>query len=172
MFAKVQLVCQGSYPRCRMPALADRGPQRTLIFILLAMAGVGIALGVFGAVANKTTGLAGIASVPVAGLGIVAATWLASRSRGGAIVCTALGLAGEVVAALLLITSPPSNSNLWIAINLGRFGGVLLAEMGLALSVHASVVGRLGWGRGLIFILANVLAIALGVALADWETRG
>jgi hypothetical protein len=155
-----------------MRALADRAPQPTLVFICLAMAGVGIALGVFGAVANKTTGVAGIASVPVAGIGIVAAPWLAFRSRGGAIICSALGLIGEVVAALLFLTSPPSNSDLWIPINLGRFGGVLIAEMGLALSVHASVIGRLGRGRGLVFILASVLAVAIGVAIADWESRG
>lgn len=155
-----------------MRALADRAPHPTLVFVFLAMAGVGIALGVFGAVANKTTGIAGIATVPVAGFGIVAAPWLAFRSRGGAIVCSALGLTGEVGAALLLLTSPPSNSDFWIPINLGRFGGVLFAEMGLALSVHAAVIGRLGWGRGLVFILASVLAIAVGVAIADWETRG
>ena len=155
-----------------MRALADRAPQPTLVVICLVMAGVGIALGVFGAVANKTTGVAGIASVPVAAFGIVAAPWLALRSRGGAIVCSALGLIGEVVAALLLLTSPPSNSDLWIPINLGRFGGVLIAEMGLALSVHASLIGRVGWGRGLVFILASVLAVAIGVTIADWESRG
>ena len=155
-----------------MRALVDRAPQPTLVVICLSIAGVGIALGVFGFAANKTTGLAGITAVLVAAIGIVAAPWLASRSRGGAIICSALGLIGEVVAASLLLTSPPSNSDLWIPINLGRFGGVLIAEMGLALSVHASVVGRLRWGRGLVFILASVLAVAIGVAIADWESRG
>jgi hypothetical protein len=154
-----------------MRALADRAPQPTLVFIFLAMAGVGIALGVFGFAANKTTGIAGIASLLIAAVGIVAAPWLAFRSRGGAFVCSALAITLEVVAALLLLTSPPSNSDLWVPINLGRFGGVLAGEMGLALSVHAAVLGRLGWGRATVLVLTNVLAVAIGVAIADWESR-
>jgi hypothetical protein len=154
-----------------MRAVSGRSPQVTLVFILLATAGAGIALGVFGFAANKATGIAGIASVLVAAFGIVASPWLALHSRGGAITCTTLAVAGEVVAASLLLTSPPSNSDLWVPINIGRFGGVLVGEMGLALSVHAAVYGRLGWGRAVVISLANLVAVGIGVAIADWETR-
>jgi hypothetical protein len=156
-----------------MRAFATRSPEVTLVIILLSIAGVGIALSVlgFGFGATMGTGIAGIASVLVAAFGIVTAPWLASRSGRGSVVCTGAGLVGVVIAALLLLTSPPSNSNLWVPINLGRFGGVLVAELGLALSLHAAVLGRLGPRRAVVLVSANVLALAIGVLFADWETR-
>ncbi len=117
------------------------------------------------------TGFTGIASVLVAAFGIVTAPWLASRSGRGSVVCTAVAVGAEIVAALLLLTSPPSNSNLWVPINVGRFGGVIVAELGLALSLHAALLGRLGWRRALTLVSADVLAIAIGIAIAGWESR-
>jgi hypothetical protein len=145
----------------------------TLVLILGSIAGVAIALSLLGFTFGATIGIgiAGITAVLVAVFGSMTAPLLASRSGRGSLACTAVGLIGVLVAALLLLTSPPSNSDLWVPINLGRFGGVLVAELGLALSLHAAVLGRLGPRRAVVLISANVLALAIGVLFADWETR-
>jgi hypothetical protein len=148
-----------------------RSPAVSLVFILLSIAGAGIALSVLGSRASMPTGFAGMASVLVAAFGIVTAPWLASRSSRGSVACGAVAVAAEVLAASLLLTSPASNSDLWVPINLGRFGGVLAAVLGLALSLHAALLGRIGTARALVLVSANVVAIAIGVAIADWETR-
>lgn len=154
-----------------MHAFAVRSPAMTLALILLSIAVVGISLSVLGVGANMIAGFTSIASVLVAALGIVSAPWLASRSGPGALACGAVALGVEVVAALLLLTSPPSNSHFWVPINLGRFGGVIVAELGLALTLHAAILRRLGPRRAVALVSANVLAVAIGVAIADWETR-
>jgi hypothetical protein len=154
-----------------MPAFGKRSPELTLVLILMSIAGVGIAVSVLGVGANTAAAFASIASVVVALFGIVSAPWLALRSGRGAVTCSAVGLAVEIVAAVLLLTSPPSNSHLWVPINLGRFGGVIISELGLALTLHAAALGRLGSRRALALVSANVLAVAIGVAVADWETR-
>jgi hypothetical protein len=153
-----------------------RSPAVTLVLILASIAAVSVALPVVGfaanlGAANIGTVFTGIASVLVAVFGSATAPWLASRSGRGSVVCSAVGLAAEVVAASLLVTSPPSNSNLWVPINLGRFGGVIVAVLGLALSLHAALLRRFGWGRALALVAANIIAVVIGVAIADWETR-
>lgn len=139
--------------------------------ILLALAGAGIGLSVVVSGANMITAFIGTASVLVAAIGIVSAPWLAPRSGPAGVACSVVALAGEAVAALLLLTSPPSNSDLWVSINLGRFGGLIVAGLGVALTVHAAVLGRLGLSRTLVLFLADMLALAIGVAIAGWETR-
>ncbi len=142
-----------------------------LVIILLAIAGAGIGLSVVLAGANMITAFVGMGSVLVAGVGIVTAPWLASRSGRGAVACTVVALAGVLLAVILLLPSPPSNSNLWVPINLGRFGGLIVAQLGLALTVHAALLRSLGPARALVLVSANVLAVVIGVAFAGWESR-
>jgi hypothetical protein len=151
-----------------MRAFGKRSPQVTLVLILSLIGAMGIALSLLHSVAGFT----GAASVLVAAFGIMTSPWLAFRSERGSVACTTIALLAEIVAAVLLLSSPPSNSNLWVPINLGRFGGVIVAEFGLALSVQAAVLGRVRWGYALALVSANVLAVAIGVVFADWETRG
>lgn len=142
-----------------------------LVIILLAIAGAGIGLSVVLAGVNMITAFVGIGSVLVAGVGIVTAPWLASRSGRGAVACTVVAIAAVIVAALILVTSPPSHSSLWMPINIGRFGGVIVAQLGLALTLHAAVVRRLGPMQALVLVFANALAVAIGIAIAGWESR-
>jgi hypothetical protein len=151
-----------------MPAFGKRSPQATLVLILSLIGAMGIALSLLHFVAVFT----GVASVLVAAFGIMTSPWLAFRSERGSVVCSTIALLAEIIAAVLLLSSPPSNSNLWVPINLGRFGGVIVAEFGLALSVQAAVLGRVRWGYALALVSASVIAIAIGLAFADWETRG
>ncbi len=139
--------------------------------ILLALAGAGIGLSVVLSGANMVTAGIGIASVLVAAIGIVSAPWLAPRSGPVGAACSVVGLGVVILAAVLLLTAPPSNSGLWVPINLGRFGGVIVAALGLALTVHAAVLGRLGLSRAVGLVLADMLALAIGVVFAGWETR-
>lgn len=148
-----------------------RSPVVALVVILLVVAGAGIGLSVVLAGANMITAFFGMGSALVAGLGIVSAPWLAPRSSLGAVACTVVALAGVLLAAILLLPSPPSNSHLWVPINLGRFGGLIVAQLGLALTVHAAVLRRLGPVRALVLLSANVLAVVIGVAFAGWESR-
>lgn len=148
-----------------------RSPVGALVVILLVVAGVGIGLAVVLAGANMITAFVGIASMLVAGVGIVSAPWLAPRSSRGAVACTVVSLASVLLAAILLLPSPPSNSNLWVPINLGRFGGLVVAQLGLAFSVHAGVVRSLTPVRALVLIAANLLAVIIGLAFAGWESR-
>ncbi len=148
-----------------------RSPVVALVVILLGVAGVGIGLGVVLAGANMITAFLGMASVLVAGIGIVSAPWLAPRSIHGAVACTVVALAGVLLAAILLLTSPPSNSDLWVPINLGRFGGLIVAQLGLALTVHAAVLRSLDPVRAIVLVSANVLAVVIGLAFAGWESR-
>jgi hypothetical protein len=150
-----------------MRAFGTRSPEVTLAIIFSSIAAVGIALSLL----HFVPVVIGIASVLVAAGGIVTTPWLAVRSGRGSVACSTIAVVAEIIAALLLLSSPPSNSDLWVPINLGRFGGVIVAELGLALSVHAAVLGRVRWGYGLALVLANVVAVAIGVAIADWETR-
>ena len=139
--------------------------------ILLALAGLGIGASVVLSGANTLTAFIGIGSVLVAGFGIVISPWLARRSARGGIACTVAGLAAVAVAAVLLLTSPASNSDLWVLINLGRFGGALAAALGLALTLHAAVLRTLGPSRALGLIAADVVALGVAVVIAGWETR-
>lgn len=148
-----------------------RSPVVALVVILLVVAGAGIGLSVVLAGANMITAFFGMGSALVAGVGIVSAPWLAPRSSLGAVACTVVALAGVLLAAILLLPSPPSNSNLWVPINLGRFGGLIVAQLGLALTVHAAVLRSLGPVRALVLLSANVLAVVIGVAFAGWESR-
>ncbi len=142
-----------------------------LVVILLALAGAGIGVSVVLSGANMVTGFIGMAAVLVAAIGIVSASWLAPRSARAAIACGVIALAGEALAALLLLTSPQSNSHFWVVINIGRFGGVLVAALGLALTVHAGLLGRLALRRAGVLVLVDMLAFAIGAAIAGWETR-
>jgi hypothetical protein len=148
-----------------------RSPVSALVVILLVVAGVGIGLSVALAGANMITAGIGMASVLVAAIGIVCAPWLAPRSGPAGVACSLIGLGGVTIAALLLLSSPASNSDLWVLINLGRFGGVIVAILGLALTVHAAVLGRLGLSRAVGLALADILALAIGIVFAGWETR-
>ena len=148
-----------------------RSPDVLLGIIFLMMAGAGVALSLLGFGGNMVTGFISMAAVFVAVLGIVMAPWLALRSVSGAVVCAALGLALEIIAAGLLSTDPPSNSHFWVPINVGRFGGVIVGEFGLALTAHAAVLRRLRPGRTLALVLINGLAVAIGATIASWETR-
>jgi hypothetical protein len=87
------------------------------------------------------------------------------------LILTLTAVALEVIATLLLLTSPPSNSHLWSPINIGRFGGVILAAILLAITLQAVVGRRISAGRAVALVSLNVLAIAIGVAIAGWETR-
>lgn len=139
--------------------------------IVLIVAGVGIGLSVALSGANWITAGIGIASALVAAIGIVCAPWLAPRSVSAGVACSVLGLGAVTIAAILLLSSPPSNSGLWVPINLGRFGGFMVAMLGLALTVHAAVLGRLGLIRAGGVVLAGLLALAVSIAFAGWETR-
>jgi hypothetical protein len=150
-----------------MRSFGTRSPEVTLALIFSSIAVVGIALSLL----HFASVVVAIASVVTAAGGIVTAPWLAGRSGRGSVGCSVVAVIAEIVAALLLLSSPASNSDLWVPINLGRFGGVIVAEFGLALSVHAAVLSRVRWGYALALVLANVVAIAIGVAIADWETR-
>ena len=141
------------------------------VVILLVVAGVGIGLSVVLAGANIITAFFGIASALVAGVGIVSAPWLAPRSSRGAVACTVVSLAAVLLAVILLLPSPPSNSSLWVPINIGRFGGLIVAQLGLALTAHAAVQRSLAPVRALMLVSANVLAVVIGVAFAGWESR-
>ena len=148
-----------------------RSPVGALVVILLIVAGVGIGLSVALSGANMITAGIGMASVLVAAIGIVSAPWLAPRSGPAAVACTVIALVAVTSAAILLLPSPPSNSHLWVPINLGRFGGFAVAMFGLALTVHAAVLGRLGLGRAVGLVLVGILALAIAVAFAGWESR-
>lgn len=148
-----------------------RSPVLRLALILLTVAGAGIALSVMAFGANMYVVGTGMAAALLAAIGLVSAGWLAPRSGRGAVVCSAVALGGEVVAALVLLTSPPSNSHLWVPINLGRFGGFIVAGLGLALTLHAAELRRLG-PRQVALVSVNILAIAIGIAFAGWENRG
>ena len=121
-----------------MRSFGTRSPEVTLVLIFSSIAVVGIALSLL----HLASVVVGIASVLVAAMGIVITPLLAARSPRVSVASSTIAVIAEIVAALLLLSSPPSNSDLWIPINLGRFGGVIVAEFGLALSVHAAVVGR------------------------------
>lgn len=148
-----------------------RSPVLRLVLILLSVAGAGIALAVVTFGANMYVMGTSMAAAFVGVIGIVTAGWLAPRSGRGAVVCSAVGLGVEVVAALVLLTSPPSNSHLWVPINIGRFGGLIVAGLGLALTLHAAELRRLG-PRPVALVSVNILAIAIGIAFAGWENRG
>lgn len=148
-----------------------RSPDVVLGIVLLVMAGAGIALSLLGLGASMVTGFTSMSAVFVAVFGIVILPWLAARSVRGAVVCAALGLSLVVIAAGLLSTDPPSNSHFWAPINIGRYGGVFVGELGLALTAHAAVLGRIRAGRTLALVLINVVAVAIGAAIAGWETR-
>ena len=154
-----------------MRGISLRSPDALLGIIFLMMAGAGVALSVLGLGGNMVTGFTSMAAVFVAVLGLVITPWLASRSIRGAVVCAALGLALEVIAAGLLSTDPPSNSHFWVPINVGRFGGVIVGELGLALTAHAAVLRRVRPHRTLALVLINGLAVAIGATIASWETR-
>lgn len=141
------------------------------MLILLSVAGAGIALSVVTFGANMYVMGTSMAAALVGAIAIVTAGWLAPRSGRGAVVCSAVALGVEVVAALVLLTSPPSNSHLWVPINIGRFGGLIVAGLGLALTLHAAELRRLA-PREVALVSVNILAIAIGIAFAGWESRG
>ncbi len=85
---------------------------------------------------------------------------------------TLLALALEIIAVLLLLTNPPSNSHLWSPINIGRFGGVIAAGIALALTVQALAEHRIRADRSVILISLNSLALVIGTTSLNWETRG
>ena len=142
------------------------------MIILLALAGAGIGASVVLSGANMITTFVGIGSVLIAGFGIVTAPWLSRRSAPGAVASTVTGVAGEALALLLLLTSPATNSDLWMPINLGRFGGVLFAQLGVALALHAAYMRTLGPGRVAGLVLTNGVALGIAAVIAAWETRG
>ena len=154
-----------------MRGINMRSPDVVLGIVLLVMAGAGVAVSLLGIGANMVSGFMSMAAVFVAVFGIVIAPWLAPRSVRGAVVCAALGLSLVVIAAGLLSTDPPSNSHFWAPINIGRYGGVIVSELGLALTAHAAVLGRLLPRRTLALVLINAVAVAIGAAIAGWETR-
>ncbi len=148
-----------------------RSPVLRLVLILLSVAGAGIALAVVTFGANMYVMGTSMAAALVAAISVASAGWLAPRSRRGAVVCSAVALGIEVITALVLLTSPASNSHLWVPINLGRFGGLIVAGLGLALTLHAAELRRLG-PRQVGLVLVNMIAIAIGIAFAGWESRG
>ena len=148
-----------------------RSPEFTLVVILLLVAGAGIALSVVTFGANMLTVFTSIGAGFVAAIGAVTAPALAPRSVPAGVIGTVVAVALEGVAALLLLSFPASNSSLWVPINIGRFGGVIVAELALALSLHATVLRRLASRRAMALVSLNVLAIAIGVAIAGWENR-
>jgi hypothetical protein len=84
---------------------------------------------------------------------------------------TVLAVAMEVTAAVLLLSSPPSNSHLWVPINIGRFGGFVPAALGVALTLEAAALRRTDRRMVLALLVANFLAIAIGAAFLGWESR-
>jgi hypothetical protein len=143
----------------------------TLVVILVVVAGVGIGLSLVLLGANMVTGFTSMASALVAAIGIISAPWLAPRSGPVAVACSVAALGATTLAALLLVSSPPNSSNLWVLINVGRFGGLIAAGLGIALSLHAAVVRSIGPSRAFGLFIASVIALAIGIAVAGWENR-
>jgi hypothetical protein len=148
-----------------------RSQTVTLVAILVVVAGVGIGLSLVLLGVNMVSGFTGMASALIAAIGIISAPWLAPRSGPVAVACSVAALAATALAALLLLSSPPSNSELWVLINVGRFGGLIVAGLGIALSLHAAVVRSIGPSRALGLVIANGVALAIGIAIAGWESR-
>jgi hypothetical protein len=140
----------------------------TLVVILVVVAGVGIGLSLVLLGVNMVTGLTSTVSALIAAIGIISAPWLAPRSGPVAIACSVAALAATALAALLLVSSPQSNSELWVLINVGRFGGLIAAGLGIALSLHAALVRSIGPSRALGLVVANVAALVIGIAIAGW----
>jgi hypothetical protein len=133
-----------------------------LAVYILVLADPRLTRGLFGAA---------LASLAVPAAAALAIYFAVDRRSGGdpargatwGLVLSLLALVGEAMAALLLLSPVPSNSSLWVPINIGYFLGVPLAIVGATLSAYALLLGAgpravaglvLGGAALILFVLA------------------